>query len=123
MKKIFALTMLAVVLFGCGKDELPEPDNFEGTSWTAPDDIARLIYGGSCTTTVEFLENGTCQEIDKRPTGMFAGTTVETGTYTSKGDSVSWKIGSLTISGKATGSVLSTDMGTIAGGKRIYTKD
>ncbi|MDR0414014.1 MAG: hypothetical protein LBH84_01175 [Prevotellaceae bacterium] len=53
---------------------------------------------------------------------FFSGTDVENGTYTFKGDSVFLEIENSSISGKATGSVLTTNMGTISGKKRIYTK-
>ncbi|KGN89691.1 hypothetical protein HQ45_06810 [Porphyromonas crevioricanis] len=64
MKKLL-ITMIALVglvaFSGCSKDE---PTNlFKGTKWTAPDDIAEMIYGGTCTTSIEFLTDSKCQEI------------------------------------------------------------
>ncbi|MEN6422290.1 MAG: hypothetical protein ABFD76_10120 [Smithella sp.] len=124
MKKI-VLFALVSILISCSKDDSDENLNlYLGTSWTAQDDIAELIYGKTCTTTIEFLTETTCQEINVR-TGMpiFSGTFTDTGTYYLKGDSVCWTIGEITITGKATGSALNTNMGTIKGGKRVYIKN
>lgn len=130
MNRLIILLMSVLVFAGCStetkqieKEVVPE-NNYADTRWTAVDDIAELIYGKTCTTTIEFFDDFKCQEINKR-TGMSfgAGTYVEEGTYKLKGDSVSWTIGKTTITGKAKGSVLMTNMGTISGGKRNYNKD
>ena len=126
-KSILILIVAMVALVGCEKEnDTPEVEinHYANTSWTAPDDIAELIYGKTCTTTIEFFNDFTCQEIDIRIGMKFgAGTFVEEGTYRINNDSVYWTIGDRTIRGIAKGSVLTTSMGTIAGGKRVYTKD
>lgn len=120
MKTIFLLLTIALVFSSCKKDD-PEPaNNFINTKWTAPDDIAKLIYGGTCTTSVEFLTETTCQTIDVRVGGTFGSNTdVTPGIYTYKDDSVFWN----GIKGKISGSVMNTSMGTLSGGKRVYTKN
>ena len=125
MKKIILFLIITPVIISCQEDVDPEPVNenqFTGTKWTAQDDIASLIYGPGCTTTIEFLTEDECQQIDIIPTGSFAGTEVELGSYSYNGDSVSWTVANHTISGKVTGSVITTTMGTVNGGQRIYTK-
>lgn len=127
MKKCLLLCALAVIFFSCDKKQ-DEPEivknSYANTKWTASDDIAELIYGKTCTTTIEFFEDYTCQELNKRVGMKFgAGTFVESGTYRLKNDSVYWTVGTSTIGGIAKGSALSTNMGTVAGGKRIYTKE
>jgi hypothetical protein len=122
-KNLFCTIILLACLAGCKKDNT-EQNIFIGTKWTATDDIAELIYGKTCTTSIEFLTEITCQEIEIRRGMTFgSGTFITQGTYTANGNSVSWVIGTITINGIASGSVLKTDMGTIAGGKRVYTKD
>jgi hypothetical protein len=122
-KQILFVILILSTFVSCKKDD-PILNNFKGTSWTAPNDIAQLIYGGECTTTIEFLTDNTCQEIETiKGTSFFNKTTVTAETYTYKNDSVSWTSGKIKISGKITGSILSTDMGTLSGGKRIYTKN
>lgn len=127
MKKYFIFLVIIPLIISCQKEEAdPEPLNenkFVGTKWTAQDDISSLIYGPGCTTTIEFLTEDECQQIDIIPTGSFAGTEVELGSYSYSGDSVSWTVANHTISGKVTGSVITTTMGTINGGQRIYTKE
>lgn len=126
MKKILFLSVIAtVVLSGCTKDNEELADSLlKGTSWTARDDIAEMIYGKTCTTTIEFIDNRNCKEIDKR-VGMIygAGTFVETGTYFMKADSVVFTINNLTYRGKVSGSTMTTSISTIGGGKRVYTKN
>jgi len=127
MKKILLMLSCMAILAGCSKSE-NEPEviknDYANTKWTATDDIAELIYGKTCTTTIEFFEDYTCQEINKRVGMKFgAGTFVEPGTYKLKKDSIYWTIGKNTIGGIAKGSVLATNMGTVSGGKRTYTKE
>ena len=129
MKKFALLFCISLFIISCDKSKEPDaplsPKNdYAGTSWTAVDDIAELIYGRVCTTTVEFFDDYTCQEIEKR-TGMSfgSGTFIEEGTYRLSNDSVYWTIGKTTIGGIAKGSAMVTTMGTISGGKRTYTKD
>ncbi|HHX67814.1 MAG TPA: hypothetical protein GX708_07140 [Gallicola sp.] len=61
--------------------EVEPKNNYANTKWTAVDDIAELIYGKTCTTSIEFFDDFTCQEINKRIGMKFgAGTYVEEGT-------------------------------------------
>lgn len=129
MKKLIFFVFFLPVFFSCEKDGPIEKepiivDQFVGTSWIAVNDIAELIYGGKCTLTIEFLGNGACQEIDERSSGSLFGPSlkVNLGTYTFKNDSVTWRVGDRTISGLKSGSVITTNMGTVNGGKRIYQK-
>ncbi len=128
MKKLIILLTLATALFtiSCKEKEGEEEkqNNYANTSWTAIDDIAEFIYGGNCTTTIEFYEDFSCQEIDKRTGGLFGGnTSTELGTYILSNDSVYWTIGKITIGGIAKGSVMTTNISKMSGGTRIYTKD
>lgn len=121
MKKLI-FTLLSIILFSCQKDNIK--NQYVGTKWTAIDDIAELIYGKTCTTSVEFLTESTCQEIDIRNVrGFGSGTFVSQGTYFIRNDSVYWKTDNVTIGGVINGSVMSTNMRTISGGKRIYNKE
>lgn len=122
MKKLLTI-ILSLSLLSCGKENINS--TLVGTKWTAQDDIAELIYGKTCTTTIEFLTKTTCQEIEIRNlrTGSFSGTFVTKGTYTTKGDSVTWVIDKLKMSGKVSGSTLSTNMRRVYGGNRVYNKD
>lgn len=121
-KKVLPLLLIALA-FSCKKDVKPK-NQYLNTSWTTTDDIAEFLYGPTCTTTIEFLTETTCQQINIRKTkGFGTGTTTEQGTYTIKNDSVYWKIDKLVIGGIAKGSVLNTNMGRIDGGKRVYKKD
>jgi len=127
MKKSLLLLILISVLFlSCSKEDgatEPEKNNmFIGTSWIADNDIASLIYGKGCTTTIEFISETECQKIDYIPSGLFSGTDVEKGTYYYDGNTVTWTIDKNTITGTASGSVLNTNMGTVSGGKRVYRK-
>lgn len=119
--------MIVVISFiSCDKDddETKPKNEFIGTSWTATDDIAEAIYGGTCTTTIEFINETECQEIEIRESdASIPGTDVEQGTYTYDGNEVVWTVDDITITGTATGNVLETNMGTISGGNRVYIKD
>jgi len=122
LKKVLPL-LLVTLAFSCKKDVKPN-NPYLGTSWTTTDDIAEFLYGPTCTTTIEFLTDNTCQQINIRKTkGFGSGTTTEQGTYIIRNDSVYWKIDKNVIGGIAKGSVLNTNMGKISGGKRVYTKD
>lgn len=122
MKKLLIFICLFFIL-SCSKENIGK-NQYKGTSWTATDDISELIYGKTCTTTIEFLTENTCQEIEIRNVkGFGAGTFVTPGTYVIKNDSAFWTIDKLTIGGIIKGSVLSTNMGRVIGGKRVYTKD
>ncbi len=122
-KLLLYIFFLLACLCGCKKDEIAQ-NKFLGTKWTATDDIAEVIYGRTCTTSIEFLTETNCQQIDiRRGMSFGSGTFTSQGAYTANGDSVTWVVGKLKILAKASGSVLNTSMGTIAGGKRVYTKD
>lgn len=121
MKQLLTLLFTATLFMSCSSDDDNKTvvNNYKNTSWTATDDIAEIIYGKPCTTTIEFLTETTCQEINKRKTT----TQIQESTYYIKNDSVFWKSGNATIGAIAVGSVLKSNMGTIAGGKRVYTKN
>ncbi|PLK44375.1 hypothetical protein [Emticicia sp. TH156] len=122
LKKSLPL-ILVVLTFACKKDVKPK-NPYVGTSWTATDDIAEFLYGPTCTTTIEFMSGDKCQQIDIRKTkGFGSGTNTQQGTYYVKNDSVYWKIDKTQIGGIAVGGVLNTNMGKVAGGKRVYTRD
>ena len=127
MKKTFLLfTLISLLFVSCSKDNNPDleiKNIFIDTSWTADDDIASLIYGKGATTTIEFITETECQEIGYRPNSVFSKTIVEKGTYTYKGKTVTWTVGESSITGTASGSILSTNMNTMAGEKRIYKKN
>ena len=128
MKKVVVLFVIAAMVAGCAKEKEEEKqptltDELIGTKWTAVDDIAELIYGKTCTTSIEFLTETKCQEINIRKTSLLPGTFIEEGTWRTKNDSVYFTVGKITIGGVVSGSVLKTNMGTVSGGKRNYTKD
>jgi hypothetical protein len=126
MKKLILIALLSFALLSCKKDDepVPEKNQFVGTSWTAQDDIADFVYGGKCTTTIEFLTKTTCQRIDDRNYKYtHAATYVDEGTYTYKGDSVFWTIEDKTIKGKVSGSILTTDEASFSGTGLVYTKN
>jgi hypothetical protein len=114
MKKLlFLLVATAITLtFGCSKDEDDSIKNpLVGTSWTAPDPVAEFIYGGTCTMTIEFLNETECQQIDEIQNGGFgSGTEIESGVYEVYGDSVKWTIDERVIKGKISGSAITTTM-------------
>lgn len=125
MKKILMIIALAFVVFSCEKEEEVTPDNFmNGTSWEAPDDISTLLYGTSISV-LEFLDNENFQEImitrgsiRKTVQGTFTiSSSLVTMTYQADADGDSRE-----MQGTVSGSVMTTNMGTIAGGKRIYQK-
>jgi len=123
MKKVILLLTIIIIAYGCQSNDPVELSKYIGTKWTANDDISKLVYGGVCTTTIEFLTESTCQEINVRSgSASFPGTYLVNGTCKINGDSVSWTTKTGTIKGKITGSVLKTTMGTLAGGFRVYTK-
>ena len=106
---------MGLIAFGCSKSEDKSEDssklNLKGTKWTATDDIAEFLYGKTCTTTIEFIDDKNCQTINVRDVrGYGSGTDVEEGIYEVKGDSVFWSKGDkkLTNKGRISGSVLKT---------------
>lgn len=114
MKKVLLL-LVGLIALGCSKSEDKSEDssklNLKGTKWTATDDIAELLYGKTCTTTIEFIDDKNCQTINVRDVrGYGSGTDVEEGIYEVKGDSVFWSKGDkkLTNKGRVSGSVLKT---------------
>lgn len=128
MKKILLL-LVGLIAFGCSKSEDKSEDssklNLKGTKWTATDDIAELLYGKTCTTTIEFIDDKNCQTIDIRDVrGFGSGTFVEKGIYEVKGDSVFWSKGDdkLDNKGRVSGSVLTTKQRTHKTSNVIYTK-
>lgn len=65
-----------------GDDDEPiKKNSFNGTSWNVYDEIASIIYGSGCTTTIEFISDTECQKIDYIPNGIFSGTTVDKGAF------------------------------------------
>ncbi len=125
MKKelILLAAILMALVSSCSKDDDEPTNKLVGTSWTAPDDIASFLYGDGCTTTVEFLTNTECQELEFYPRGFHEGTEVFEGTYTIKGDSVFWTANEHDWKGKISGSVIVTTMKTMSGGFRTYIKN
>ena len=128
MKKVLLLLM-GLIALGCSKSEDKNENssklNLKGTKWTATDDIAELIYGKTCTTSIEFIDDKNCQTIDVRDVrGFGSGTFVEKGIYEVKGDSVFWSKGDdkLTNKGRVSGSVLTTKQRTHKTSNVIYTK-
>lgn len=119
MKKLLCL-ILIISLFSCKKENsLKENSNpLMGTKWTGPDALAHIFYGGVCTTSVEFLTETTCQEIDNYNTY----TNVDQGTYKHWADSVSWTIKTTTIKGRISGSLILSDVYDLGTTNRIYTK-
>lgn len=114
MKKVLLL-LIGLIALGCSKSEDKKEDssklNLKGTKWTAIDDIAELLYGKTCTTTIEFIDDKNCQTIDIRDVrGFGSGTFVEEGIYEVRGDSVFWSKGDkkLDNKGRVSGSVLKT---------------
>ena len=111
MKKIFLILVLALVSCGGSDDDEPIVKNiFNDTSWTADDEIASIIYGNGCTTTIEFISDSECQKIDYIPNGVFSGTTVEQGTYTFNDNNVSWIVDGREVTGEVSGCVLTSSL-------------
>ena len=130
MKRIVLLLMAVSAITSCSKSDDKKEEtsklNLVGTKWTATDDIAELIYGKTCTTSIEFLDDKNCQTIDVRDVrGFGSGTYVEKGIYEVKGDSVFWSKGDdkLTKRGRVSGSVITTKTRTNKTSNVIYTKD
>ncbi|MDR2057637.1 MAG: hypothetical protein LBP83_05040 [Dysgonamonadaceae bacterium] len=129
MKKIFLLLLMLPFAFSCsddGDDNAPK-NALIGTKWTTTDDIAEMLYGKTCTTTIEFLDNSNCQTIDIRKGMNYgSGTFITPGTYTIKQDSVFWtEEGSdNTMKGKISGSTITTTMRLVnMSGYRVYIKE
>lgn len=115
MKKIILISVICLaVLTSCKKEDI---NPLIGTKWTAPDALAHIIFGGICTTSIEFLTETTCQEIDLFGTATF----IEQGLYKHWADSVSWTIKTTTIKGKISGSVILSDDYNL-GSNKVYTK-
>lgn len=110
MKKV--CLFLAVILFvSCSKSDddggSPEPQNqFVGTSWISDHPVLIIIYGKGSTSTIEFLTDNICQEIDYRASQMFGKTKITEGTYTYNGNTVTWTIDNVTTTATRSGSVL-----------------
>ena len=119
MKKLLT-ALLFVAIIGCSK-ESPEPETNPviGTSWEAPDEIADIIYGRTCTSVLEFLTNSQCQEIDKK-NGAVRKLTAGTYTYSNSKVTVAL-VGETVFTGTISGSVMTTTRGTPSG-PVIFTK-
>ena len=108
MKKVLLL-LIGLIALGCSKSEDKSEDssklNLKGTKWTATDDIAELLYGKTCTTTIEFIDDKNCQTIDVRDVRGFG-----------SGDD------KLDNKGRVSGSVLTTKQRTHKTSNVIYTK-
>lgn len=119
--------LIAIVLFAsCEKDETKPKNELIGTSWTAPNPIAEMIYGGTCTTTIEFLNDSECQIIEKKVnTWLSEGTEVFPGTYEiySNNDSVKWEADDKVTKGRISGSIIITNHLDLNGNPIIFTKD
>ncbi|WP_435355554.1 hypothetical protein [Emticicia sp. SJ17W-69] len=108
----------------CFKETIKN-SRYIGTKWTTNDDISESVYGKNCTTTIEFLNLTNCQVIDRREVknSNLSGVFVKEGFYKIKGDSVFWTIDKVTTGGIVRGSVMVTNMKTITGGNRVYSKN
>lgn len=114
-KSIFILLACIAIMSSCEKEDI---NPLIGTKWTRPAALAHIIWGGICTTSVEFLTETTCQKIDAFDTYTY----IEQGVYKHWADSVSWTIETTTIKGKISGSVILSDDYDL-GSNRIYTKE
>lgn len=127
MKKSILLLAVVFLILSCSKDEDSDPKNIlADTSWTAPDDIAKFLYGGNCTQTLEFFIDYKCQKIEKiEGSGSSDRVRVSDGVYElySNNDSVRWTIGERTSQGRISGSVIITTANTLGGEKLTYTKN
>ena len=111
--------LTALVTLSCSKNEDKKEEKATnpliGTKWTTEDYIAELIYGKTCTTSIEFLDETRCQTINVRKTTYItSGTDVIEGVYQVKGDSVFWSDGrndkTLNNRGKVSGSTITTQI-------------
>ena len=120
MKNLLLLIVFATIISSCKKDDSAPANNFINTKWTAPDDIAKLIYGGTCTASIEFVSDTKCQFITQRVGGILGNINVsQQYNYTFSADSVfcdKWKA-------KVSGSIMVSNIKTIAGGQRTYIKE
>ena len=131
MKRIVLLLMAMFAIASCSKNDDKKNEtsklNLVGTKWTATDDIAELIYGKTCTTSIEFIDDKNCQTIDIRNVrGFGSGTEVRAGIYEVKGDSVFWSDrdkNKIDNKGRVTGSIITTKQRTNKTSNVIYTKD
>ena len=131
MKRIVLLLMAVLAIASCSKNDDKKNEtsklNLVGTKWTATDDIAELIYGKTCTTSIKFIDDKNCQTIDIRNVrGFGSGTEVRAGIYEVKGDSVFWSDrdkNKLDNKGRVTGSIITTKQRTNKTSNVIYTKD
>lgn len=127
MKKSILLLAVVFLILSCSKDEDSDPKNIlADTSWTAPDDIAKFLYGGNCTQTLEFFIDYKCQKIEKIEGSRSSDRVrVSDGVYElySNNDSVRWTIGERTSQGMISGSVIITTANTLGGEKLTYTKN
>lgn len=127
MKKSILLLAVVFLILSCSKDEDSDPKNIlADTSWTAPDDIAKFLYGGNCTQTLEFFIDYKCQKIEKIEGSRSSDRVrVSDGVYElySNNDSVRWTIGERTSQGRISGSVIITTANTLGGEKLTYTKN
>ncbi len=117
MKRFMILAVMAITaisLTGCDKGEdgnKPESLNiFKGTSWTAPDPVGELLWGKGATTTIEFLDDTNCQQVDFRP-GVFILDPYEItqGTYSVNGNTATWIIEERETTGTISGTMLISD--------------
>src|SRR5690554_3329011 len=128
MKKSILFLAVVLLMLSCSKDEETEPEvnPLVGTSWTAPDEIAKFIYGGNCSQTIEFFDDFKCQKID-RIEGSRSSDRVRVfeGTYElySNNDSVRWTANDRTERGRLSGSVIIMTMKTSTGGNVTYVKN
>jgi hypothetical protein len=106
MKKYF-LILVSLVMLGCSSsDEDTSLNPFINTSWTADDSILSVLHGNGSTTTIEFLTETSCQQIEFKASGPFKGTTVEQGTYIYKGNEVTWTVDGNNRTANLSGSLL-----------------
>jgi len=126
MKKVIFVLIVAF-LAGCSKDEETATKNdMAGTSWTAPNPIAELVYGGDCTLTVEFFGGSECQIIDKIENAGFANRTkVYEGTYElySNNDSIKWEANDRIVKGRISGSIIESNNYDLTGSAIVYLKN
>lgn len=124
MKKAFIILAALFIMVSCSSDDKEESvkNPFINTSWKADDPIASVIYGSGCTTTIEFLTETTCQQIDYIPSGPFKGTEVTQGTYVYTGNTVTWTVKGSDETATLSGSVLISTI-VIQGNPITYYKN